>query len=517
MAVQFEQLKDRAKAWLLPIAGAPADPAAAKLEPAYQAIAAEVARLDRPDGGEVDWKKVSTLAEELLQSRTKDLLLGAYLAHALHRLRGIDGLATGATLLAELIDQFWDTLQPDLRRLRARVNALQWFLEKTALILPEKDYDPSELPRIEALAAAVVQLRDVVRVRFAASAPALSPLLERIERMRATATPPEPQPAAAEPAPLEARAEAPPAPAPPAALADPGDATDFLRGLGDSLLSAAALLRRRDPASPDSYRLLRTGLWLHISAPPTSSAGRTQVPPPSALGQLATLAKNARWAELLEESESAAPQARFALDLQRSSWQALQGLGPAYDRARAALGAELRSLLARLPQLTALSFADGTPFASPEKRAWIAAELEPATSAPGPARPQAGGDAERSAQIRRLFSESQAAPALALLQQAVHGARDGRDRFLARLDLARTAAGAGLAAVAKATYDELDREALAHGLDAWEPELACQCLRGLIAAARALPEDPRGARADLAGSFQRLCRLDPAAAHEVWP
>jgi type VI secretion system protein VasJ len=93
----------------------------------------------------------------------------------------------------------------------------------------------------------------------------------------------------------------------------------------------------------------------------------------------------------------------------------------------------------------------------------------------------------------------------------------GRARFRARLELARACAGAGLAALAKATYEELDREATEHRLDAWEPALAAECLKGLILSARALAKDPRGATPSLEERYQRLCRLDPAAAHEVWP
>jgi type VI secretion system protein VasJ len=102
--------------------------------------------------------------------------------------------------------------------------------------------------------------------------------------------------------------------------------------------------------------------------------------------------------------------------------------------------------------------------------------------------------------------------------RAIAAARpDGRGRFAARLELAKAAAGAGLVALAKATYDELDREALEHRLDDWEPALAAEVLKGLVSATRSLANDPRGAREALVAQYQRLCRLDPAAAHQVWP
>src|SRR5207248_1267565 len=184
VSVDFEQLRDRASPWMSPIPGVIPDAASARLEAPYQTVTNEVGKLDRPDGGTVDWKRVAELSEDLLRTRTKDLLIGSYLAHALHRLRGLDGLATGATLLAEMLDRFWDSLQPEARRLRGRVNALQWFLDKTLLTLPEQDFAPAELPGIEALQAAFLRLAELARARFADAAPAMSPLLERIERMR---------------------------------------------------------------------------------------------------------------------------------------------------------------------------------------------------------------------------------------------------------------------------------------------------------------------------------------------
>ena len=117
MSVDFEQLRDRASHWLEPIPGASPGGAPAKLEPTYQRIASEVAKLDLPAGGAIDWKKVAEGSEDLLCKRTKDLVLASYLAHALHMTRGIDGLTTGVTFLAEMLDRFWDTLHPEAKRL----------------------------------------------------------------------------------------------------------------------------------------------------------------------------------------------------------------------------------------------------------------------------------------------------------------------------------------------------------------------------------------------------------------
>ena len=242
-------------------------------------------------------------------------------------------------------------------------------------------------------------------------------------------------------------------------------------------------------------------------------------PPPEALrGQLATIAQNQAWLPLLEETESAASQHRFWLDLHRMSWQALSGLGPSHEKARDGLLSELRGLLGRMPQLPSLSFADGTPLADAQTKAWIEDQVL-AASGPGPSRAGGAADeaaAERLAEAKKLLGASQVPEALGLFREEA-GKRQGRRRYLFMAEAARLCAGAGLTAIAKSLYEELDREARAHALEEWEPELAAECLKGLLASARALEKDPRGSLPDLTEPYRRLCRIDPAAAHEVWP
>lgn len=530
MPVEFEQLRERAKTWIEPIAGASPTGASAKFDQKYQAVANEMAKLDMPAGGEVNWKNVVEATGDLLRTKTKDLAIASYLAHALHRTGALDGLVTGLTLLVEMFDKFWDGMFPEVKRIRGRVNALQWFLEKTLRLLPSAQTSASALATVEALEVASRRLAEVARQRFGDQAPAMTPLLEQVERIRLAAAPPPPPPSAgtspaAEPRPAEAApADAvpsalPAAPAP--ALTGAADVPEYLRVLGDALLAAADAVRHVDSSNPASYRLLRVGLWLEVDGPPPATAGKTIIPAPAEdlRNQLAQMAQGQSWAELLEAAEAAVQMKGLALDFHRFSWQALAGLGASHGKAKDALAAEVRSLLARAPQLPGLFFEDGTPMADAQTKTWIEEEIQPQAGS-GP-QVQAGADGEaaaaRAAEARKLLAASQVPQALALLQQGIMTSRGGRDRFLARLELARLAGGAGLAPLAKATYEELSREAAEQGIDAWEPALVAECLKGLITAARGLANDPRGASQDLAEPYARLCRLDPVAAHEVWP
>ncbi len=196
----------------------------------------------------------------------------------------------------------------------------------------------------------------------------------------------------------------------------------------------------------------------------------------------------------------------------------------------------MRCLLARCPALTTLAFSDGTPLAEPATSAWIDGVIGPRSTQEEPPPVEAkrepdevppddqqGDSGERSVAVdglveaSRLLKAGEVAAALGVMQKMVLGATCGRERFLVRLEMARACAGAGLAAIAKGIYEELDREAMAHRLDVWEPNLVVDGLKGLVTAARALTEDLRASNPEWMEYHRRLCTLDPATAQELWP
>jgi type VI secretion system protein ImpA len=75
-----------------------------------------------------DWPQVVTLATQLLERETKDLQLAAWLAEGLLRRQGLAGLAAGLDLLRGLVEQFWDSVHPELEDGDAelRVGPLEW-------------------------------------------------------------------------------------------------------------------------------------------------------------------------------------------------------------------------------------------------------------------------------------------------------------------------------------------------------------------------------------------------------
>jgi type VI secretion system protein VasJ len=520
MPLSAEEVRSLAQPWMQPVRpDAPAGAAARDL-PVYQRLVNEVAKLQSPTAPAVSWSAVAADGEELLTQHSKDLLAAVYLAHAQQATRGLPGLLAGVALLRGLLETSWDSFFPEPTRLRARANALEWFVDRTCATLPSLPATTALRDTVEALAQESVALAELTRLRFDGKRPALTPLVEAVEELRQSLTAP------AAPASAERAAPAAGAPglaAPSGDLSTAEGVQAYARELGAALLTAGTLVRRARSEDPLGYRLHRQGLWLAIAAPPSADAGgrsRLPAPPPALREKLQRLLANAKWPELLEEAEGALSQHRLWLDLQRISAQALGVLGETHGAARAALIAELGALLRRLRgdsstlTLARLTFADGTPLADEATLAWLEAEVQSAGLDGEGRQAKVGTDriAEGREQARALLAKGKPTEALALLHALAEHTASGEGRFRARLALADLCASNGQLSVARALYASLDAEGLQHGLDTWNPPLAAQCLEGLLEIARLGRKSNATLEPELGGLYKRLCRLDPNAA-----
>jgi len=209
-----EVAKASIEAWLAPISDASPAGDDARYDPLHEQIRAEAAKLDSPTGGMPDWAKLVKQARELTSTKSKDLLIQSYAAYAMYNVDGLMGLASGVFLLAESMDRYWDAMQPPAKRVRARVNAIQWLTDRLDATLPETQVGASDYAAVTALEAAVRRLRGVVADKFEDQAPALRPLSDAVERLKLS-LPEGAEPAGdTEPPPPPAAAPAPAAPAP---------------------------------------------------------------------------------------------------------------------------------------------------------------------------------------------------------------------------------------------------------------------------------------------------------------
>lgn len=310
------------------------------------------------------------------------------------------------------------------------------------------------------------------------------------------------------------RSSAAPAAALPAAMAapitvDPGElsrAPMLLAQVGSALLAAARVRRAAAPLDPEAIRLLLAGLHLPITRAPAANA--MPAPAASLRAEIGSLAASREPVRAIEAAAIAVEKQRFWIDAYHALHRALEQAGA---REAAAIHAtELRALWSRLPELLDRTFADGSPFASPDARAWAESLLVPAATGSIPGSAVDDRRAALAASARDALRAGDARAALAEAQRAVRGASCQRDRFEARIALVEIALEARQPAIALAIGAELLRESSARGLADWDPALEARACQVYLRAANdktsiALPIPS-------AEVYARLCVIDPASA-----
>lgn len=534
-------LDARAAEWLAPIrADAPAGDDA-RYDDGYARIRDAIKRLDMPSAQAVDWQQILRDSSDVLRKRSKDLLIAAHLGHALFETQKLSGAITGLSLLHGLLTGFWDSAYPDLKRgTRARGSALGWWLPRLER-LSEYPLAKEELPLVPLLERAVARL-DAAAGQLADNKPAFGSVYAALTRLgfaaqalaqsEAPAAPVPAAPSAAAPTP-SATAPAPvasqPAPAatgkavavpadtgPAPGVANKAELNLFFTRLRGQLWDIAGGLRAASDRDPLAYRLSRVASYLTLVEPLQHKDKVTQLPPPSPLiaSEVAAMAGKQQWDKVLGTAEGSLRKSAYLLDLHRHVHAALGHLGEAYRPAQAVVEAELLSLLRRLPELPELKFQDGSPFADDATRGFLAGLTRSREGAGGGA--ASGGTdglpVEELEAAQGLVASGRTEQALDAFHGVLARIEQGRDRFRARLAMARACAAAGSEAMAVAMFEGLVADLDRHGLDDWEPQLASECLAAYHQCLRAVAARDKEMAQAAAVVYRRLCRVDPKRA-----
>jgi type VI secretion system protein VasJ len=511
----------------------------ARYEKGYEAIRNEIAKQGLASEDAVDWKLVVNEGEKLLKERSKDLLVAAYLAWGWYRRDRWRGLAAGISVMTELIDRYWDTLFPTVRRnARARANAVTWLAEKGETIT-EVQLTADDRSSIELLEIGVKKLRQLGYDRFDDdSIPSIGPLLELVGRLQAAipeAPPPKTQPALNGKVPaasegassegIDARpreikdspaVELPKLAQAPTAVGE-ADLDAFISELKESLRAVSVAIRAARPSDAIAFRFAQLAMYLGIvGAPDTEGSTKTIAPAPplDAMNYLQQLYDESKWLELLAEAEDLLGRFVFSLDCLRFACLALEHLGPEYQKAYVVCMGELSALLWRVPELKTLQYSNGTAFASAITRQWLDSQLggqnqgdvrgdETGMSGVGKA---PGDDIEVA---RQAAARGDIREATGVLQRAIASAPSGRRRFYLRVELAEMCMAANVPDVAHGVYAALLDEVRARDLERWEPELARRYFVGYYEALKSLSAENEGTAGNLSMIYQHLCQIDP--------
>ena len=176
MAIDFQSL-------LLPISAENPGGIEPRETPQYEAIYAEIELLTSVSAErQPDWLKIETQAIDLFKTSSKDFLVGAWLSAAWVEKSGVEGLSAAFGLFDGLIQGFWETAFPPLKRLRGRRNALLWFTDRitswlSSVTLPAMPQEAHDLlaSRIKAIDKGLADLDP--------EAPSLNELISLIDRL----------------------------------------------------------------------------------------------------------------------------------------------------------------------------------------------------------------------------------------------------------------------------------------------------------------------------------------------
>lgn len=507
-------------------------------EPEFEQLQAEIDRLSAPsaDGQGVDWDKVVALSRTILERKGKHLQTAGYLAVALMKKDGLQGLGVGAKIFSDMVTTFWEDLWPAKNRMRGRVNAIGWFKEQVQSFVSDfttdatfpKDFVDGLAKSFDSLDAFLADkvpdapsFRELARfasmlpVEAAPEAPADAPSASGAAadpgQATGAAAPQTAAPSRPVPQPVTRPATAPPKPAAPASADDPEAWAKFAQ---QQMIAAAGVLLAKDVTDPRAYLLSRCGAWLTVDGAPPAEKGQTMIPPPDSAiaGALGQLVAGDQFEEAARQAESLLPAYLFWFDLSWVSAQALESFGAKGRAALEVVKAQTGLYAARVKGVENMTFSDGTPFARPATKAWLKS-IEPGAAGPAALAAEGSVLAKTMTEADTLAATGKFLDAVTALQAALAQTHSGRERFDALIAMSSILSRAGRPDLAGPNVDELLGLVDQYRLEQWEPDTA---LRGLLAAYEVLSLDTsEEGKARARQVLSRVARVNPAAAMRV--
>lgn len=480
-------------------------------DPDFDTLKAEIGKV-----GNVDYELVETTARKILTEKSKDIRVLSFLSLALLRKEDWESFADVFEALSRLSIESYDNLFPE--RPRARQNALRWLSEPRFVdTLAEKKPIETHYEHVSRLVESLTKLRPVLDEKFPEGAPFPSALYKEAQKWE-KACKPKPK---EEPAPAQAGGQA---PAAQGAMTTPKDGQTAAR-------KAALFLIEKEPQKPMGYRLLRATRWDLLEKAPPAQDGKTQLADPNeqqrAYFQKVVGEKD--WQTALEKTEQAftAGGNHLWLDLQRVAATAAKGLGDGWKAVHEAIVTETAMLVKRVPEITQLSFTNGTPFCDDATKDWLDQEVKTVfSSADGGGRQKesAGAENDGTAQERKQVNELVAAgkveQALEMLQTAMSTSNNERENFIRSILISNLLLKGKQPDIAVSFLESLNTKIETYHLESWDPELTVEAWTALFTAYKAARANkPQNILATLNEKqndiLSRISRINPKKAFQL--
>lgn len=241
----------------------------------YQAIDQEMVKLGGLQEATIDWVYIEEASRQYLGQQCKHLRIVAHLSAAWLRSACWERWALTLTLLAGMVERYWETAypKPGPKGYLGKRKLVGLVLNRLNEALPRLDrftYSPAHAAGAQQALLRLQQLQAVALLDDAMLDDMARLLRKHSERASGAGEPAAARASAPviKPAPL---AEVIATPMPRVSL---GNERESRR----AVLSMAELINQQDPYDPTGYQLRRFGLWAHIQAAPQAGQGhRTEL------------------------------------------------------------------------------------------------------------------------------------------------------------------------------------------------------------------------------------------------
>ena len=506
-----------------------------RYDPLFEALQGEVDTKPSAGSSGVSWKKVVESAANILETKSKDILVASYLAVGLLRTDGVPtGLLSGVIILKDLLHEYWEGMFPPVKRMRGRTQAIGWWVGRTEAVLGEI----TDLPRLapetrQELIDNVEALYDLVSEKCP-DAPSPRRILEFVRALpveeEEQAPPPEvtPEPQQQDlvqseqpPLPVQPQQPSPPqvTSAAQGTLADQSDVNALLASVIEKNYQLVDFMLAEPTSVPSWYHLNYLSAWFEIHKLPPATDQKTLIPPPDhqILNSLTVMQGAENWAGIVKSGCYTIRRYPFWLDMNRFVAEALGMMGDVFKEGKQAVEGETVAFIRRLRGIEGYTFNDGTPFADSQTKNWLHS-LDGGGVPQQAAIPISGDDlnanvVEKFSSCRELMSSGKQAEALSQMQQLLFSSKSGRERYLWRMSLVQLLTLSGLERLALPHIGELMKDYDAYRLEDWDPDMALQALKTIWSVLRTQNDPELKRQAD--DTLARIAMLSPADAYNL--